>query len=63
MIYVLKCFFYLVDLQNLVTTITAKGETLKFDKEGLTFTDDSFQSQLGNLLDKSHSNANARPTV
>lgn len=31
----------LVDLQNLVTTITAKGVTLKFHKEGLTFTGDS----------------------
>lgn len=30
----------LVDLQNLVTTITAKGVTLKFHKEGLTFTGD-----------------------
>jgi DNA invertase Pin-like site-specific DNA recombinase len=31
----------LVDLQNLVTSITAKGVTLKFHKEGLTFTGDS----------------------
>ena len=31
----------LVDLQNLVTTITTKGVTLKFHKEGLTFTGDS----------------------
>jgi DNA invertase Pin-like site-specific DNA recombinase len=31
----------LVDLQNLVTTITAKGVALKFHKEGLTFTGDS----------------------
>jgi DNA invertase Pin-like site-specific DNA recombinase len=31
----------LVDLQNLVTIITAKGVTLKFHKEGLTFTGDS----------------------
>ena len=31
----------LVDLQNLVISITAKGVTLKFHKEGLTFTGDS----------------------
>ena len=30
----------LVDLQNLVTTITTKGVTLKFHKEGLAFTGD-----------------------
>jgi DNA invertase Pin-like site-specific DNA recombinase len=31
----------LVDLQQLVTTITDKGVTLKFHKEGLTFTGES----------------------
>jgi DNA invertase Pin-like site-specific DNA recombinase len=40
----------LVDLQQLVTTITAKGVTLKFHKESLIFTGDSSNSMNQLLL-------------